>query len=681
MTSSKEISPDIDNPAKSTDVNLYELIHVLWANKIIYFISFVASVFLALFIIYRTDPSFKAETVIEKPGDRNDKGELGIGLDPPASIFLSSLVGTNISKTELDHLSVISSDTFLHGVIFNNDEIDKDVLTKACPSYEPPAPFSIGSLWITLGISEKKFPSDAQQQDRIIACVEEMINIAYFTYGSDQTKAIKITVTSPGPNFSSTLANEIVKKYFAREQAIKQDYLRKIKAFLANTISISQDELSEAKNDLQNFIVKHALLGNIKTVDANNIEISPFNLEMKSKIKSLGQIERSQNQFNDVKNKLLELKEKEPENINQFISTIEPKGILSRKFISATMVNESLSPTLTLKNPIFLNKLNEEVRRLDDQIELFNKKIKKREVQTLELMNIENRYQELLLDVQKKAVVFEGLKSQLNQKVLEEGISQLTSPVLLSKAVPPILPSAPNKKLILALVLTIFMFLATGYILLRQISMKKIYVVDQIKRMQKSYNVLVIKNRELKRSGSKSIEDVIDTSFLTVLKKAGQFGCIIDLSRSSHSNTLSAKLVSNSLSELFNKNNESVALINLKMDKFIDPIFSKEQKDSGQQSISEGILSDNLKQLNKDIAYPIDIEELSKVQTECKIFDRVLLPLSCVIDDLTKLEMLDKCDFYIFIGKTAQCDELAIKRFSNKTWEREKKCLAFFLIA
>ena len=38
--------------------------------------------------------------------------------------------------------------------------------------------------------------------------------------------------------------------------------------------------------------------------------------------------------------------------------------------------------TLTLKNPIFLNKLNEEVRRLDNQIELFNKKIKEREGQT-----------------------------------------------------------------------------------------------------------------------------------------------------------------------------------------------------------------------------------------------------------------------------------------------------------
>ena len=59
----------------------------------------------------RTDPSFKAETVIEKPDDRNDKSELGIGLDPSASIFYQ-VGGTNFSKPELDALSVISSDTF-----------------------------------------------------------------------------------------------------------------------------------------------------------------------------------------------------------------------------------------------------------------------------------------------------------------------------------------------------------------------------------------------------------------------------------------------------------------------------------------------------------------------------------------------------------------------------------------
>ena len=78
---------------------------------------------------------------------------------------------------------------------------------------------------------------------------------------------------------------------------------------------------------------------------------------------------------------------------------------------------------------------------------------------------------------------------------------------------------------------------------------------------------------------------MIDTSFYTVLKKAGQFGCVIDLSLwFSLECALGAKLVSNSLEELLNKNNESVALINLKMDKPIDPIFSKEQKDLSQQS-------------------------------------------------------------------------------------------------
>ena len=68
-------------------------------------------------------------------------------------------------------------------------------------------------------------------------------------------------------------------------------------------------------------------------------------------------------------------------------------------------------------------------------------------------MNIENRYQELALNIQKKLIIFEGLKDQLNSKILQTGLEALDQPVLLSSAVMPFGKYFPIKVgLILALI-------------------------------------------------------------------------------------------------------------------------------------------------------------------------------------------------------------------------------------
>ena len=55
---------------------------------------------------------------------------------------------------------------------------------------------------------------------------------------------------------------------------------------------------------------------------------------------------------------------------------------------------------------------------LKQQIQALEEKIVKREEQTMQLMTIENRFQELAIDVAKKKLIFEGLKDQLKEKIL-----------------------------------------------------------------------------------------------------------------------------------------------------------------------------------------------------------------------------------------------------------------------
>ena len=60
------------------------------------------------------------------------------------------------------------------------------------------------------------------------------------------------------------------------------------------------------------------------------------------------------------------------------------------------------------------------VDNYEQQIQILEEKIGKREEQTMKLMSIENRFQELAIDVAKKKLIFEGLKDQLKEKILTD---------------------------------------------------------------------------------------------------------------------------------------------------------------------------------------------------------------------------------------------------------------------
>ena len=99
------------------------------------------------------------------------------------------------------------------------------------------------------------------------------------------------------------------------------------------------------------------------------------------------------------------------------------------------------------------------MQSLNQQIQVLEEKIGKREEQTMKLMNIENRFQELAIDVaKKKKLIFEGLKGSAERKNINRaGLEMIEEPVLLTKAVPPFL-KLPNKKLIVIFGACIYYF-------------------------------------------------------------------------------------------------------------------------------------------------------------------------------------------------------------------------------
>ena len=88
---------------------------------------------------------------------------------------------------------------------------------------------------------------------------------------------------------------------------------------------------------------------------------------------------------------------------------------------------KNLSAGTSLINKDIAVIVTQELMSLKKQIQVLEEKIAKREEQTRKLMTIQNRFQELAIDVAKKKLIFEGLKDQLKEKILSAGSLTLSN--------------------------------------------------------------------------------------------------------------------------------------------------------------------------------------------------------------------------------------------------------------
>ena len=139
-----------------------------------------------------------------------------------------------------------------------------------------------------------------------------------------------------------------------------------------------------------------------------SIPASPFAPELDNEIANLSQLEKSLNLLKQASSNLSSLKELNQEEIKAFISTTNVQGVLSRIFVTSISKIGALQAGTSFKNQEIKKIVSRELQSLKQQIGALEDKIGKREEQTMQLMNIENRFQELAIDFSKKLLIFEG---------------------------------------------------------------------------------------------------------------------------------------------------------------------------------------------------------------------------------------------------------------------------------
>ena len=672
------------------EIDLAELFRSIWFYKFSLLIVIMLSIPVSVMFSTTLKPTYKAETVFEKPSNKNVQGNSSLLNKVEGLGLLSALSGMSSGGSSDSFFSELRSESFLKTVILNNPEVDSQKIKEFCPlpSKEIPS-FSLRSLLISLGITENRDPSESQKKSLLVECVNKMLEIDFDSYGSAESSAYRLSIESGDPHFSANLANQIVEKYFVLHKTKRDQNFQKVKEYLSNVITETQLEFTEANKLMQNFILKHTLLMNIKpsVFDADSsvetiglpLPTSPFAAKLNKDVFNLGQLKNAMAKLKKARLTLSNLKEVDQNEMEKVISLTEIQEVLSGTFVTSIAKIDNLSAGTSVIRQRIKKMVSEELQKLDQQIESIGVSIKNREAQTMQLMTIENRFQELAVDVTKKKLIFEGLKDQLKEKILTTGLASVEQPVLLTEAVPPFSKASPNKKLIVALGVVLSTFLGIAYILIRQISLRRIYTLSQLQRISGFLSCYSIKYKQLKQMSESSDNTAMGQSFFSHAMGMDKLGCIIDLSQGKKNHFLASEFSEAIANLLAADNSKIVCLDGSPSNKPFSAVAHKNFESELTKNDVQGGSSRNISLFNDEDSL-ISAGEANKIKNKYSGYDKIICALGTEIGDVTKFKFVEQCDFYILIGKSFHFDEYTFKKFSNTVWEKEKKCLGFFLI-
>ena len=113
------------------EIGLAHLLRIFWSYKYILLFFIILSVPISLWWATTLKPTYKAEAVFEKPGQKDTKRRQSLNSGNQSSMVLSFLTGSTVQSDSF--FSEIRSESFLKTVILNNEKLDSQTLRQYCP--------------------------------------------------------------------------------------------------------------------------------------------------------------------------------------------------------------------------------------------------------------------------------------------------------------------------------------------------------------------------------------------------------------------------------------------------------------------------------------------------------------------------------------------------------------------
>lgn len=467
-------------------IDLKEFLLIMWAHKIIVMIITFIVLFYGIFYSVNAPKVFTARAILKL--EKNDNNSLG-----GSSEALFALSGFNAGIGD-DLLSSIIERVM--GRIFI-EEIDKSLDLKSDAFFNSYKANGVEAEWKTfiknlIGYVSVDINENEVIWNLILGAYRENVSLSI-----SDANSIIIEVTHDTPERSAKIANEIM-QYIIDDEKTKSIEEKKFQLdYLSKALAGSLFELEKAQNQLQNFTLnKTSLPEESFAVATVKLESEKLKFEQTTKlylaVMELAKIYEANNINATSYNKL------------RLQHPIVDEVIFRRIFGQNEIVTAWSWPDTSSVNNV-LETLADRKNRLEAVVS-------KAQIDAENLANSVEKYGAIVRDVKEAEAVYTVMLEQVKQNSIVSGYNPETS-IIYEYAMPPINPSAPNRKLIILISFLIGLFISLGFVFLLSLIRGVYYSNSSLLLVQKvNFNSKTKVFRRLAREKMERINNIAQTN-------------------------------------------------------------------------------------------------------------------------------------------------------------------------
>jgi uncharacterized protein involved in exopolysaccharide biosynthesis len=414
---------DLLNSESNDEIDLREIFIILWAYKLFIAGTCALGIMYSGYYMLHTDKEFTSVAIFKLEQESSGGISLGSELSALANLagFGSAIKGSN---TPLDEIT---------GRIFIQN-LDANLNFQTDPYFNKYNPNTVDPIWKSLikrAIGYQKFSTDSQE-----AIWQNIVKSYLKNVDLDETDdgSFKISVTHVNPQRAAEIANGIMNKIISDIKNKNDTEQDQQLSYLSNTLAKALSDLEVSQSNLKEFTLKNSALplesfaaGSLK-LDALREQLSRTS-ELHEAVAALSLI--LQNKTID-QNDYLALRQKFP-----IVDQVEFRRVLGQNEI----ISSWSWPEASSVSAVF-DTLSERKSRLQSQI---NASQKNAERSGLALENFAKLEREAKIAEATYTVLIEQVKSQSMAAGFRPNRTEIYEYASAS-----IVPSAPNRKLILA---------------------------------------------------------------------------------------------------------------------------------------------------------------------------------------------------------------------------------------
>ncbi len=344
-------------------------------------------------------------------------------------------------------------------------------------SLKPAPRFSLGQAvdLIRGFFSELEAPEPIEKRAILDSTINEVLD-SISASNLRQSFVFEVTAKTEAPEKSARMANRLAELYIQDQISVKFEKTEQAISWLSERVSGLQIELENAQAELKDFSTNTDLV-NAEALEALNRQLK----DLRDRRTALAVQTEATNARLDV---LMDARQAGP---GEFVEVANDIA-LNQAFRRLEDGSVGAETAFDTRADALITRAELEATRASSQLNAIESSIT--EVRT----RIDNQSQELVTleqlerEAEASRLLYEAFLSRLKETSIQQGIQQADSRVL-SRAVVPLVPSAPRKSRILALSLILGLMAGSGAVLLREMAQNTFRTSEDLEH-KTGYSVL-----------------------------------------------------------------------------------------------------------------------------------------------------------------------------------------------